>query len=243
MLRSKALLHVALNCIYLQDGDDIVLSLGQPALRYDGYESVLTDEDVYGQVVRGYRAEPKPLTLKGDHRAACVHTNWIYMFLCHGKAQEAAKLVDRAAETMCRISCKIGQAALDLATQLEDDIPLVAEHPLQPFVPRLPYHIGRQMVARDLTAFDTAVMEVFSFHVCTARDRWLDINEVQLSCTGMRKRYEDMTREERAASGTVELRQIIANLADPATVHEAVAQSLVAARALEMAARRLVAAL
>ena len=141
-LRLKGKLHVALGCIYLQSGDDLHISLGQPFLDYSPYQKVLSSKDVYGEVVLGYmaqgRVQPYPTEkqrknmnphqlLKTEHVAACVHTNWIYAHMClqpikgalsSPKFSHAVGLVERAADTLFAVSFKIHQAALDLSQML-----------------------------------------------------------------------------------------------------------------------------
>ena len=45
--RAQGLLHVSLNCIYLQSKGNLILSLGQPYLEYEAYKSVLSKQDLF----------------------------------------------------------------------------------------------------------------------------------------------------------------------------------------------------
>ena len=207
---------------------------------------------------------------KDDHIAAFVHTDWIYahMFLAPHNSRyspsfnEAVKLVRRASETMCRVSYMIMDAATNLADKLGKtdgileadaaaEAALVPENDLQVSIPRLPYEVKLwfeyppAVVAHaDKTsarmAFEHAVCTVFSYNVCTSIDKWTGVNDVLLCTTGLPKRYDDMTAEERVSSGSVVLGNIMKDLHNnEATVPHAIAASLVAARALAYSARKL----
>ena len=138
--RKEGLLLVACNHLYLQD-HGLVLSIGQPYQDIKGYHSVLTQDDILGEVVLGYmvqgraRSPPDPNKLNGsefrnaDLVASCVHTSWIYAHMIlkprnsfrssdSADFMEAVKLVRLAAATMCRVSFEIGRKALDLAEEL-----------------------------------------------------------------------------------------------------------------------------
>lgn len=293
LLRKKGLLNAALGCIYMQSQDDMHLTLGRKSYIHEGYEHVLTEEERHGECVLGYMAQgrvkspPPPDALewmspkqflRDDHIAACVRTYWIYahMFLKPRGEPEAydepdfahaLRLVDRAAETMCRISIKIGQAALDLAEELGikervvradeeafERLEFPAEKKEETFVPRLPWEFSEMLRRRakysvpDIDKdekrleFEKTVIEVFGYHVCTAEDNWVDCSDVMLSVTGLRKRYGQMTPAERLSSGSVHLRLIMERLRSDDTVEAAIMESLMAARALEKAARMLVGA-
>ena len=200
-----------------------------------------------------------------DHIASLVRTNWIFshMFLASkngGKFDECVKLVERAAMTMRRVSDAITKNANALAqtigfdTRAVEEIELVQEHELQVFVPRLAFDISEFFLQRfrergDVVpieeksearvAFEVAVCNVFSFGVCTDLDGCF--NGVQLSATGLRKRYVEMTPEERVSSGSVLLKDIVVHM-DNERWEQAVASSLVAARALAYNAAKLEAA-
>ena len=155
--RLKGKLFLALQCIFLQDDDDIWITLGRKFASVDCFKDVLSAEDRYGVVVGGHMTQGRalPTPEKGtmsaedfrtdDHTAACVQTNWIYahMFMMpyHGyfsaDFKEAVRLVRRASETMCRVSYMISQAAHALAEKLDCasqalDADLAAEAALVP---------------------------------------------------------------------------------------------------------------
>ena len=178
---------------------------------------------------------------------------------------EAVKLVRRASETMCRVSYMIIEAATNLADKLGKtgaildadaaaDAALVQEHDLQVSIPRLPCEVKQwfeyppAVVAHAdksgaRIAFEHAVCAVFSYNVCTNIEKWSDVNDVNdvlLCTTGLPKRYNEMTAEERVSSGSVVLGNIMKDLQNnEATVPHAIACSLVAARALAYSARKL----
>lgn len=159
----EAKLFVALGCVYLQDNDNIILSLGRSDMSLGDYKDFLTPDDTFGVYVRGYLTQgtAKPLpdpahanfrTL--DHNAAFVAVNWItaHMFLGRGDYGEAVRLTERAASTIQRVGKRIFEAAMELAqvlgieeTALQADraaeAALVEEHPLKVLIPRLPYDI------------------------------------------------------------------------------------------------------
>ena len=273
----KGKLFLALQCIYLQGDATIVTSIGQYRPSRGAYKDVLSDDDCYGEWVRGYMAQGcvsnpsanvgmSPQQLKtNDHIAAFVTTDWIYahMFLkphtslCSPDFNKAVKLVRRASETMCRVSYMIAEAARSLADKLDimyilyadpdAEAALVQEEPdnLQASIPRLPFEVKQwfeyppAVVAHAdkpdaRIAFEQTVCAVFSYNVCTYADG------VMLCTTGLRKRYDDMTAEERVSSGTVVLGNIMKDLQNnDATVPYAIAASLVAARALAYSGRKL----
>ena len=273
ILRLKALLYVALNCIYLQSGDDIRVTIGQAHCHYGKYRHVLTEDEMHGECVLGYMsqgyAKKKPVQgtmdagtfLERDHEAACVHTNWLFshMFVLRGKFNEAVNLAERAAETMFRVSGMTTKAALALAEKLDitnavleadkaAEAALVHENTLHVSIPRLPSELQRvapkYLVAHDdkdeaRIMFEDVVTDVFSCGVCIANEEWDDIDEVMLCATGLRKRYDEMTAEERVSSGAVVLGNILKDLKQEDRLPEAIAASLVAARALAWNARRL----
>jgi hypothetical protein len=198
-----------------------------------------------------------------DHIASLVRTNWIFshMFLASkngGKFDECVKLVERAAMTMRRVSDIIAKNANALAQTIGfavEEVELVQEHDLQVFVPRLAFDISEFFLERHRergevvpieeksearVAFEVAVCNVFSFGVCTDLDGWF--NGVQLSATGLRKRYVEMTPEERVSSGSVLLKDIVVHM-DNERWEQAIASSLVAARALACNAAKLEAAI
>ena len=262
LLRDKGLLHVALSCVYLHSNDHVVLSLGQPHVDYKHYRAVLSKQDVYGRAVLGYMTQGRvldPPVLEMceteeryrslDHDAACVHTEWLFAHMLllpeeehPADFQEAVRLAERASDTMLRISLQIREAALAVAERLgievTDGAPLVPEHPLHVAIPRLPYNfkqlmgrmVDRQHKSEARIAFETEIMDVFSFGIRVA-ERWS--GKVMLCTTGLRKRYNQMTAEERASSGSVVLGHIMSDLLDDELVESAVRDSLVAARALE----------
>jgi hypothetical protein len=284
--RLRGLLYVALNCLYLQSNDNLVMSLGQYRLVYADFKAVLSPKDVYGCWVRGYMAQgqaqepPCPedglspeASLEQEHCAALVQTDWVFahMFLRpsiggwnHGEPnfEEAVKLVWRATETLCQISFKISQAALALAALLgiEERVleaDLAAEARLEPpdsrpFAPRLPSDFARWLdpsmswltvppmeKSPARLAWEAQVLEVFSFYVCRADDRWDHTADIMLCATGLRKRYSEMTPQERISSGCIHLRHTMAALKQKHTLEEAIMGSLMGARALERAARKL----
>ena len=120
------MLYAALNCIYLQDGDDIHISLGQPYLDYKEYSDVLSKDEMRGVIVCGYMAQGHVKKHGDAVVSACVHTNWIFAHMLLAPTSdtyssdfgEAIKLAERASETLCLVSIRIGQAALDLAEKL-----------------------------------------------------------------------------------------------------------------------------
>ena len=57
MMHLKGLLHVALNCIYLQLSEDIIIMIGQSTLDYHLYKHVLSPQDVYGKFMHGYMTQ------------------------------------------------------------------------------------------------------------------------------------------------------------------------------------------
>jgi hypothetical protein len=229
-------------------------------------------EWVNGYMAQGYaRPFPHPKTLDSnplrfremDHIASLVRTNWIFshMFLASkngGKFDECVKLVERAAMTMRRVSDAIAKNANALAQTIGfavEEVELVQEHDLQVFVPRLANDISEFFLERHRergevvpieeksearVAFEVAVCNVFSFGVCTDLDGWF--NGVQLSATGLRKRYVEMTPEERVSSGSVLLKDIVVHM-DNERWEQAIASSLVAARALACNAAKLEAAI
>ena len=221
--REKGLLYAALNCIYLQGNDDIRISLGQPYLHYKReYREVLTREEMRGVVVLGYMAQGRVQAQHDDeHVSACVHSNWIraHMLLTPTGGRysadfaEAVKLAERASETLSLVSMRIGQAALALAEKLGVDSgeiffdeQLVPENPLQVSIPRLPAEFARCWPPMTKTegrvAFVSDIMDIFSFFLCIAEHNWTNIDEIMLSATGMRKRYSEMTPEERRGAWT-----------------------------------------
>jgi len=278
--RKEGLLHVACSCFYLQD-HGLVLSIGQPYQDVSLYHSVLTKDEVLGEVVLGYMAQgrvrrpPDPNKCKGseflsaDHKASCVHTSWIYAHMIlkplpsfhsfdSADFMEAVKLVRLAAATMCRVSFEIGRKALDLAEELKitdsvmasdalAEAALVQEDPLQEGVLYLPfdflqidpkYKVKPEDKNAARVAFETIVLEIFSFHVCLAKPRWRSIDDVMISTTGMHKLFKDTTPEERLSSGSVVLKHIKKDL--KAGRHEAaILASLTASRGLERIARKL----
>ena len=272
ILRDKALLHVALGCVYLQSGDDLVIGMGQPYLNYDGYETVLSEEEVYGCVLPGgivpRRARKWPVREDYDegearfqvamHEAACVHTYWLYahIYLQNPEgagaprlAPDALELIERAAETMGLVADRIRGAALTLADRMgvKDylmqsdavaEASLVAEHPWQPSVVRLPLEFKQLLAWRTharnsrtppsslslkeeadecphdkeedeaRAVLETVVTDVFGYGVCKAEDAWQEIEEVMVCTTRLRKRFSEMTLAERVSSGTVVLGHI-----------------------------------
>ena len=272
-LRLKGLLHVALHCLHLDDTDDIVITLGSAMLNYKKYMKVLSPEDVYGKWVYAWmtqaRVEVMPEDrgmkhfLEHEHSAAFVRVNWLYAHMLlksDGDFDEAVKFAERAAETLCRVSFKIGDAALTLAQALGiqehilevDEAALkaiVPEHPLHVSVPRLPYDFFRWMgdpttvvpleaKSEARVTFETEIMEVFSYWLCIGDPDYVKGHEVQISSTGLRKYYTQMTSEERYTSGTVMLGHLIQHLEED-NIEQAILGSLVAARALEGIARKL----
>ena len=193
-----------------------------------------------------------------------------HMFLApknNGNFDECVKLVERAALTMRRMSDTMTKNAFALAQILGFDAALMKpaelliqeEHnnnkdELQVFVPRLAYDIceffselsrGCDNVVpieeknEARVAFEVAVCNVFSFGVCTDLDGWYD--GVQLCATGLRKRYTEMTPEERVSSGSVLLKDIVVHM-DNERYEQAITSALVAARALACNAAKLEAA-
>ena len=53
ILRLMGLLFAALNCIYLQSGDDLRLTIGQVDCIHGKYRDVLTEDERHGECVRG----------------------------------------------------------------------------------------------------------------------------------------------------------------------------------------------
>ena len=272
ILRLKGLLYAALKCIYIQSGNNLILSIGGPC-DYEAYTDVLSQDEMHHECGNGFladsRVKNKPMHGKShasvfmerDHISACVHANWIlaHLFVVRGKFTEAVNLAERASETMLRVSSKIKDAALALAEKLgvsgvlEADSAaekaLVLEHEMKVTIPRLPWDIkcvsAKHIVPREAKdeariVFEEAVTDVFSNGVCIANEEWDDIDEVMLCATGLSKRYDEMTDEERVSSGSVVLRNIIRDLQkDDDGLASAIAASLVAARALAWNARRL----
>ena len=57
MMHLKGLLHVVLNCIYLQSSEDIIITIGQSPLDYCLYKHMLFPQDVYGKFMLGYMTQ------------------------------------------------------------------------------------------------------------------------------------------------------------------------------------------
>ena len=278
ILRLSGLLFAALNCIYLQSCDDIRLTVGHAGCDYGKYRDVLTEDERHGECVWGYMArgctKEKPVQgtmdaktfLVRDHRAASVHTQWLFahLFFLNGNFSEAVKLADRASETMFRVASKIRDAALALAEKLEisadvlesdaaaEKALVVLKHDEQPAaIPRLPcditrvaekFKVQREHKDEARVAFEEIVIDIFTNGVCIAYNefgQWDEISEVMLCATGLRKRYDEMTDEEKVSSGTVVLANILKDLASEDGVAAAIGASLVAARALEWNGRKL----
>ena len=265
MDRAKGLLHVALSCIYLQEGDATCFTLGRKYLSYDAYKSVLTRDDVYGCIVsaymtQGYAHGPSSTDLVQDHEASFVNTQWIFAHMhlpqsirCYPDFETAVELTERAAETMLRVSFKIGQTALELAELMgvkEEVIEadriaesaLIEDQSENDIKPELPSKFYRMILTPPESktdrrlAFETEVLEVFSFGVRPARREWVDIDEITLCTTCMRKDYADMTPQERVSSGSVILKSIKADLIN--RPEAAILESMVASRALAILGRR-----
>ena len=271
-------LYAALHCIYLENGDDVILSLGA----YRLHPGPFTLLDRTGVFVRGHNAqgcaEDWPVRqpawtdaqfVELEHEAAFVRLSWIlsHLIMQDGQFHEAVKLVLRASETMGRVALIIREAALGLLAEVPEmpvkqqkdkpQAPLAMEEArirfscteeMSPTAPLLPHQFVTYMRTKaaapkseERKAFEAEVLEVFSFGVCPATRIWDLKNELSLSFTCKRMFYDEMAHEERAASGSVELRRIVADLVDGRT-EDAARASLVAACALDELARRLRAA-
>ena len=172
--------------------------------------------------------------------AACVHVDWIYahMLLAPRSGydspdfEEAVKLVRRTAETLCGVSFNIGRGALNLAEELgientiavadaSAEAALVEEHPLQVPVLWAPcafdvvkqkYLVKQEDKSEARYMFEATVFEVFSFHIRIPNQRWIEIDDIMINTTGMRKKFNEMTAKERQASGSVMLKHIVRDL-------------------------------
>jgi hypothetical protein len=265
VLRREALLYVKLNCIYVNFNENLVLTLGQSGLELGRYASVLSPDETFGVYVNSYLAHsrllPRPDPSADDHRwlnhrASYVEHHWIvaHMFLRSGNILTAAGLARRASETMQAVGAEMREMALGLAEQLgvrsavesadnEAAIRLVQPHPLHVFIPRVPYDaefrwfhprsraptVPLAEKSEERVAFESEVLEAFSACV---RDG------VQLSATGTRMCFEDMSEEERAATGTVLIKDILQDLEDE-QLERAALKSLMAGRALMWTAAKL----
>ena len=281
LIRSKALLYKALSCIYLQDNDDLHITLGrETTMMPDKYRNVLTEAERFGVFVTGYMTQGlarKPPTIVDrqklseaqyrtkEHIAAHVHGNWLLSHLLinpkgtQARLKHAVALTRRSADTLCEVSLMIGQAALDLAAKLKitdqvlradekAEMAIVPEHPMQASIPRVPWPMSQWLRtdgidAKEMdeahTQFQKEVLDVFSFHLCISENNWIRGDEVMISTTGLRKRYSEMTPKERKTSGSVVLRNIMRDLCTRKRVVRAIQASLVASRALERIARKL----
>ena len=203
--------------------------------------------------------------IRAEMEAACVHMNWVYAHMLlrpnpginHVDFKEAVGLTRRAADTLCEVSFAIGKNALELAEKLRmagsiaaadasAKAALVEENPLQVsvlWVPRDFHNIKNLLPQEEKNearyAFEATVMEVFSFHLCIGSERWYSVNDITINTTGMRKRFADMTPEERVASGAVKLEHIIRNLKLKPKFRQAILDALTASRALARIAWKL----
>ena len=300
-LRLRALLHLALNCIYLQSSDDVQITLGREKdIAYDLYDEVISDEDAVNVFVSGYNAQgyakaiPNQIHYKdmeeymrADAEASFVKVSWIISHLVlapdgPGRSspdfKKGVALVKRAAETMILVSNKIYNAAQNLASGLgikakvlkisaavaidyptESISPLLMENAWRcnrlkdsrPFnAPRLADDFVQLIQEKTYTvdpstkdakrlAFESEVLDVFSFGVCIAYNHWKNLGDIMLSnSTHLRKCYDEMTQEERTATGSVVLQTIMDEL-KAGRNEEAIIASLAAASALDRNARRL----
>ena len=210
------MLYAALNCIYLQDGDDIHISLGQPYLDYKEYSDVLSKDEMRGVIVCGYMAQGHVKKHGDAVVSACVHTNWIFAHMLLAPTSdtyssdfgEAIKLAERASETLCLVSIRIGQAALDLAEKLgikehvvqaseqqrkqsclTRSIPCSFRPPVCPpnsFIRRAGESNTPWNHTETRVAFELEIMDIVSFFLCIAERDCLHIDEIMLCTTGMR---------------------------------------------------------
>ena len=140
------------------------------------------------------------------------------------------------------------------ALVVEDAVILTHEQKVRPpTAPRLPYDFVQYLKANKYVvdpttkdakrlAFESEVLDVFSFGVCIAYEDWHKLGDIMLtSTTHLRKCYDEMTPEEHKLTGSVVLQTIMDDLKD-GRAEEAIIASLAAARSLTTMAARLEAA-
>ena len=248
----QALLFQALGGIYLESSPDkgIVMSLSHPKdedLQWYFKDYVLTSEQLSVQS-------------KVIPSVATVQSNTLLSHMLdrghNASFEQEVALAKSASETLKQLSQQIQERALDYADACgisnkikamfnEAKAKLVMEHPVQPFVPILPFwatSLDKDMPSDEARyAFEMEVMYIFSFMLTRSSNFPLQPTDVAIIPNGSCKPFLDMSEEEEERAGAIVLDMIRAMLVmdKPDSTESAIVDSLKAAHGLAIIAQRL----